>query len=125
MSDLEALIPQAVGLVIDGEPLAIKPLKVGQMPAFLRAITPVMQRLPAASCAPTSTARKPPPPRRFPKIRPTITSRMIQPAMPPTVAAGPKCGGSNGRHWPWVASSSSSSASGVPARTVTTSSLGS
>ena len=45
MSDLESLIPQAVELVIDGEPLAIKPLKVGQMPAFLRAITPVMQYL--------------------------------------------------------------------------------
>ena len=45
MSDLETLIPQAVELVIDGEPLAIKPLKVGQMPAFLRAITPVMQQL--------------------------------------------------------------------------------
>jgi hypothetical protein len=45
MSDLESLIPQAVELVIDGEPLAIKPLKVGQMPAFLRAITPVMQQI--------------------------------------------------------------------------------
>ena len=45
MSDLETLIPQAVELVIDGEPLAIKPLKVGQMPAFLRAISPVMQQL--------------------------------------------------------------------------------
>ena len=45
MSDLENLIPQAVELVIDGEPLAIKPLKVGQMPAFLRAITPVMQHI--------------------------------------------------------------------------------
>ena len=45
MSDLDALIPQAVELVIDGEPVAIKPLKVGQMPAFLRAITPVMQQL--------------------------------------------------------------------------------
>ena len=45
MSDLEPLIPQAVELVIDGEPLAIKPLKVGQMPAFLRAITPVMQQI--------------------------------------------------------------------------------
>ena len=48
MSDLEALIPQAVELVIDGEPLAIKPLKVGQMPAFLRAISPVMQQLTAS-----------------------------------------------------------------------------
>ena len=45
MSDLETLIPQAVELVIDGEPLAIKPLKVGQMPALLRAITPVMQQI--------------------------------------------------------------------------------
>ena len=45
MSDLETLIPQAVELVIDGEPLAIRPLKVGQLPAFLRAITPVMQYL--------------------------------------------------------------------------------
>lgn len=45
MSDLEALIPQAVELIIDGEPLAIKPIKVGQMPAFLRAITPVMQQI--------------------------------------------------------------------------------
>lgn len=45
MSDLETLIPQAVELVIDGEPLAVKPLKVGQMPAFLRAITPVMQQI--------------------------------------------------------------------------------
>ena len=38
MSDLETLIPQAVELVIDGEPLAIKPLKVGQLPAMLRAV---------------------------------------------------------------------------------------
>jgi len=45
MSDLDTLIPHSIELVIDGEPLAIKPLKVGQMPAFLRAITPVMQRL--------------------------------------------------------------------------------
>ena len=36
MSDLDTLIPQSVELVIDGEPLAIKPLKVGQMPGFLR-----------------------------------------------------------------------------------------
>ena len=48
MSDLDTLIPQAVELVIDGEPLAIKPLKVGQMPAFLRAISPVMQQLTAS-----------------------------------------------------------------------------
>ena len=48
MSDLEALIPQSIELVIDGEPLTIKPLKVGQMPAFLRAISPVMQQLTAS-----------------------------------------------------------------------------
>ena len=48
MSDLDDLIPQAVELVIDGESLAIKPLKVGQMPAFLRAISPVMQQLSAS-----------------------------------------------------------------------------
>lgn len=47
MNDLEALIPPLVELVIDGEPLAIKPLKVGQLPAFLRAIQPVMQQLTA------------------------------------------------------------------------------
>jgi len=47
MSDLDTLIPQSVELVIDGEPLAIKPLKVGQMPAFLRAISPVMHQITA------------------------------------------------------------------------------
>ena len=45
MSDLNTLIPQAVELTVGGETLAIKPLKVGQMPAFLRAISPVMQHL--------------------------------------------------------------------------------
>ena len=45
MTDLEKLIPQALELSINGETLAIKPLKVGQMPAFLRAISPVMQHL--------------------------------------------------------------------------------
>ena len=45
MNDLEKLVPQAVELTVGGETLAIKPLKVGQMPAFLRAISPVMQHL--------------------------------------------------------------------------------
>ncbi len=45
MSDLNTLIPQAVELLIGGETLAIKPLKVGQMPAFLRAISPVTAHL--------------------------------------------------------------------------------
>jgi hypothetical protein len=48
MNDLDTLVPQGIDLVIDGEPLAIKPLKVGQLPAFLRAITPVMQQLAAS-----------------------------------------------------------------------------
>jgi hypothetical protein len=45
MSDLDALIPQAAELTVGGETLAIKPLKIGQMPAFLRAVSPVMQHL--------------------------------------------------------------------------------
>lgn len=45
MSDLDTLIPQAVELTVGGETFAIKPLKVGQMPAFLRAVSPVMQHL--------------------------------------------------------------------------------
>ena len=45
MNELEKLIPQATELTLHGEVLAIKPLKVGQMPAFLRAISPVMQHL--------------------------------------------------------------------------------
>ena len=45
MSDLETLIPPGVELVIGGEALTIKPLKVGQMPAFLRAVAPAIQEL--------------------------------------------------------------------------------
>ena len=45
MSDLDKLVPQAVEVSLAGEVVAIKPLKIGQMPAFLRAITPVMQQL--------------------------------------------------------------------------------
>ena len=30
MNDLDTLVPQGIELVIDGEPLVIKPLKVGQ-----------------------------------------------------------------------------------------------
>jgi len=45
MSDLGKLVPQAVELSLAGDVVAIKPLKIGQMPAFLRAITPVMQQL--------------------------------------------------------------------------------
>ena len=45
MSDLDKLVPQAFEITLAGESVAIKPLKVGQMPAFLRAITPVMQQI--------------------------------------------------------------------------------
>jgi hypothetical protein len=45
MNDLDKLVPQAVEITLAGETVAVKPLKVGQMPAFLRAITPVMQQI--------------------------------------------------------------------------------
>lgn len=45
MIDLDTLVPQGIELVIDGEPLVIKQLKVGQLPGFLRAISPVMQQI--------------------------------------------------------------------------------
>ena len=45
MNDLDTLVPQGIELVIDGEPLVIKPLKVGQLPGFLRTISPVMQQI--------------------------------------------------------------------------------
>ncbi len=47
MSDLETLIPPGVLITVAGETLTLKPLKVGSLPAFLRAISPVMQSLTA------------------------------------------------------------------------------
>ena len=47
MSDLETLIPLDVQITVAGETLTLKPLKVGSLPAFLRAISPVMQSLAA------------------------------------------------------------------------------
>jgi hypothetical protein len=47
MSDLETLIPPSVQITVAGETLTLKPLKVGSLPAFLRAISPVMQSLTA------------------------------------------------------------------------------
>ncbi|MBK8321636.1 MAG: hypothetical protein IPL06_02625 [Betaproteobacteria bacterium] len=49
MSDLETLIPLDVQITVAGETLTLKPLKVGSLPAFLRAISPVMQSLTAPS----------------------------------------------------------------------------
>ena len=37
MSDLETLIPPGVQITVAGETLTLKPLKVGSLPAFLRA----------------------------------------------------------------------------------------
>ena len=45
MTDLEKLIPQDTLVLVAGEPIAISPLKVGQLPAFLRVISPVMAQL--------------------------------------------------------------------------------
>ncbi len=48
MNDLQTLVPQWVELTINGEIVAIAPLKVGQLPAFLRAISPVMEKFNAS-----------------------------------------------------------------------------
>ena len=48
MTELDRLVPAGLELVIGGEALTIKPLKVGQLPSFLRAISPVMQQITAA-----------------------------------------------------------------------------
>ena len=48
MSDLDTLIPAGTEVAVYGETLVIKPLKVGQVPAFLRAISPVMHQITAA-----------------------------------------------------------------------------
>ena len=45
MTDLEKLIPQDTLVQVAGETLVISPLKVGQLPAFLRVISPVMAQL--------------------------------------------------------------------------------
>ena len=45
MTDLEKLIPQDTLVQVAGETISISPLKVGQLPAFLRVITPVMAQL--------------------------------------------------------------------------------
>ncbi|MHA6846379.1 hypothetical protein [Ralstonia syzygii] len=47
MDDLDKLIPQPAELIVGVETLAIQPLKVGRLPAFLRAISPTLQQLKA------------------------------------------------------------------------------
>jgi hypothetical protein len=48
MSELDTLCPAGGELTLGHETLVIHPLKVGQLPAFLRAISPVMQHLTAS-----------------------------------------------------------------------------
>ncbi|MHA6879203.1 hypothetical protein [Ralstonia pseudosolanacearum] len=47
MDDLDKLVPQLASLDVGGETVAIQPLKVGRLPAFLRAISPALQQLQA------------------------------------------------------------------------------
>ena len=47
MSELDTLVPAGIELSVAGESITLKPLKVGQMPAFLRVISPVMKHLSA------------------------------------------------------------------------------
>ncbi|WP_247539099.1 DUF6631 family protein [Ralstonia pseudosolanacearum] len=47
MDDLDKLVPQPAELSVGGETLTIQPLKVGRLPAFLRAISPTLQQLKA------------------------------------------------------------------------------
>lgn len=45
MTDLENLIPQDTLLHVGGELLTLTPLRIGQLPAFLRVISPLMKHL--------------------------------------------------------------------------------
>ncbi|CAK0743387.1 conserved hypothetical protein [Gammaproteobacteria bacterium] len=45
MSDIETLIPPSETLTIGGENVVVSPLKVGQLPAFLRAVQPIISHL--------------------------------------------------------------------------------
>jgi hypothetical protein len=45
MDELSQLVPPGAGVSAGGETIILKPLKVGQIPAFLRAIGPVLQQL--------------------------------------------------------------------------------
>jgi len=45
MSDLDKLVPTTSELTLNGETISISPLRVGQMPAFLRVLAPVMKQI--------------------------------------------------------------------------------
>ena len=46
-NELEVLVPPVVELTVGGETLTLAPLKVGQLPAFLRAVGPILSKLSA------------------------------------------------------------------------------
>ncbi len=45
MDDLEILVPQPVELTIAGESITFMPLKVGQLPVFLRTVDPIIRQM--------------------------------------------------------------------------------
>jgi len=45
MSELDTLVPPELELTLNGETLRLSPLRVGQMPAFLRILAPIMKDL--------------------------------------------------------------------------------
>ena len=45
MSELDTLVPPEFELSLNGETLQLSPLRVGQMPAFLRILAPIMKDL--------------------------------------------------------------------------------
>lgn len=42
MDDLNALVPPSASLTVGGETLAVSPLRIGELPAFTRAIAPAV-----------------------------------------------------------------------------------
>lgn len=45
MDDLNILVPPAVTVTVGGESLSITPLRIGELPAFTRALAPVVSQL--------------------------------------------------------------------------------
>ncbi len=45
LNELDTLVPQPQEVTVGGERLLIQPLKIGQLPGFLRAISPLMQQV--------------------------------------------------------------------------------
>jgi len=47
MNELDVLVPPVAEVTVGGETLNLQPLKVGQLPAFLRAVGPILSKLSA------------------------------------------------------------------------------